>query len=99
VDAVVAPSGPPQQSQEPLVSAAPTPKGYNSKIYDTAKKLAEKKKYPTPTQLSDLFRLMDFDSPNGELKEEALVIWRAMREKGIRPTAQGYEALFKVSPF
>ena len=85
--------------EEPIVSAAPTPSGYDNSIYRIVKQLAVEKKNPTPEQLSMLFRLMAFDSPYGELKDEAMAIWRTMREKGIRATQAGYDALFKVLSF
>jgi len=85
--------------REPITSAAPVPLGYDPDIYNTVKKLADAKKDPTPQQLTALFRLMAFDSPFGELKNEALTVWRAMRAKGIRPTQFGYNELFRVSTF
>ena len=51
---------------------------------------------PTPTELDELFRVMDRDSPQGEMKHEAMTIWREMRAKGIIPTQDGYVALLKV---
>jgi hypothetical protein len=41
---------------------------------------------------------MEYDSPYGEMKEEALAIWREMRSRGIRPAKDGYVALLKVLP-
>ena len=82
---------------EKFVAASPTPAGYNSKIYSIANQLAKDGKHPTPEQLSDLFRLMSWDSPLGELKDEALAIWREMRSRGVIPTDKGYVALLNVS--
>lgn len=95
---VPVPSSPPSNGNpRTLVATAPTPAGYNSGIYSIVSKLAKDGRDPTPEQLADLFRLMAFDSPLGEMKDEALVIWRRMRSKGIVPTTKGYVALLKVS--
>jgi hypothetical protein len=78
------------------VSAAPVIKGYNKNAYDDARKIVEEGRNPTPTELIDLIRLMDFDSPQGEMKKEAYAIWTEMRSKGVTLTAEGYLALTHV---
>ena len=40
--------------------------------------------------------MMDKDSPMGEMKREALTVWRAMRLRGVIPTQEGYISLLKV---
>ena len=75
---------------------APLPGGHNPAVYEQMKELAEKGGTPTPGNLNDLFRMMAHDSPLGEMKAEALVIWREMRSKGIVPTKEGIIALLKV---
>jgi hypothetical protein len=89
------PAGAPTASQKPVV-AAPVPSGYNTKIYSIVKQLVKEGKDPTSQELSDLFRLMEYDSPCGELKDEARAIWREMRSRGIVPNLDGYLALIKV---
>ncbi len=90
--------------QEPTVrlprifAAAPVPVGYNSRAYSQAKTGAAENRDPTPEELDELFRLMSFDSPAGELRMEAHAIWKEMRSRKIIPTGKGYWALLKVLP-
>lgn len=81
---------------KPPVVGTPVPKGYDSKAYAEATRLAEKGKKPTRLQLDNLLRLMEFDSPQGELRHEAREIWREMRSRGVLPTSAGYKALLQV---
>lgn len=83
--------------EKPVV-AAPVPAGYNPGIYKEVKELAVQGKDPSREKLTDLFKLMKFDSPYGEMKEEALAIWREMRSRQIIPTKEGYVALLHVHP-
>src|SRR5271167_2823886 len=84
-----------KDNEKPVV-AAPTPAGYNANIYKEVKELAEQGKDPSRKQLTELFKLMRYDSPYGEMKEEALAIWREMRSRKIIPTKEGYAALLDV---
>jgi len=80
--------------------AVPRPKmatDYSPDIYSQSKIRALREEDPTPAELDRLFRMMDRDSPQGELKQEALLIWREMRARGIIPTQEGYVALLKVA--
>jgi len=81
---------------EKPVAAKPVPPGYYGGIYRDVLQLAQEGKDPTSEQLSQLFRIMSYDSPEGELKDEALAIWREMRSRGVVPTITGYVALLKV---
>jgi hypothetical protein len=69
---------------------------YSPDIYVQSKIHAMREENPTSTELDELFRIMDRDSPQGEMKHEAMIIWREMRAKGIIPTQDGYVALLKV---
>ena len=79
--------------------AVPRPKTatvYSPDIYIQSKIRALREEDPTPAELDSLFRMMDRDSPQGELKPEALIIWRELRSRGVIPTQEGYVALLKV---
>jgi len=78
------------------MSAKPVGQGYNPNAYEIARKIAEESRNPTSDELTDLLRLMDFDSPMGEMKLEAHAIWSEMRTKNIRPKTDGYLALLNV---
>jgi hypothetical protein len=82
----------------PPVTATPVPGGYDNQAYNKSQKIAEEGRNPTPEELTSLLRLMEFDSPAGEMKYEAREIWREMRSRKIFPTEQGYVALLKVLP-
>jgi hypothetical protein len=69
---------------------------YSPDIYIQSKIRAIREENPTPTELDELFHVMDRDSPQGEMKHEAMTIWREMRAKGKIPTQEGYVALLKV---
>jgi hypothetical protein len=62
-----------------------------------SQKIAEMERDPTPGELTSLLRLMEFDSPEGEMKYEARAIWREMRSRKVFPTEQGYLALLRVT--
>ena len=81
-----------------IVASAPVPPGYNFRAYSQAKTAAEENRDPTPKELDELFRLMNFDSPLGELRLEAHAIWKQMRSRKIIPTEKGYWALLRVLP-
>jgi hypothetical protein len=81
--------------EKPVV-AAPLPRGYNEHAYTNAIKIAAEGREPTREEVTDLLKLMDFDSPLGEMKYEALAIFREMRSRGVIPTYIGYEALLNV---
>jgi hypothetical protein len=87
---------PNHQTERPL-AAKPVTVGYKPEIYREVTALAKKGKDPTPEQLADLFRMMQFDSPEGEMKDEAFAIWQEMRSRGVIPTKQGYVALLKLA--
>jgi len=89
---------PKSRAQKSIVPATRDflPNGYDANAYENARKLAAKGKKPTPKELSDLLRLMDFDSPMGEMRHEAYTIWKEMRKGGIIPSAPGYTALINV---
>lgn len=95
---LAAPIQEPKVQLPKIVAAAPVPMGYNSRAYSQAKTAAEEKRDPTPEELDELFRLMSFDSPLGELRMEARAIWKEMRTRKILPTEKGYWALLKVLP-
>lgn len=80
----------------PLAPGKPVPKGYNDRIYRIVKDLATNEQDPTSQQLDDLFRMMEYDSPMGEMKNEAYTVWLEMRSRGIVPGQMGYTALLKV---
>ena len=69
---------------------------YSPDIYLQSKVRALREENPTPTELDELFQVMDRDSPQGEMKHEAMTIWREMRAKAKIPTQDGYVALLKV---
>jgi hypothetical protein len=79
------------------VTAALVARGYNSHAYEIARKIAEQGQNPSPKELSELLKLMDFDSPMGEMKAEALAVFKELRAKGIKPDYSGYAALMHVS--
>lgn len=81
---------------EPAPRGAPVAAGYNDRIYRVCAARAQAGQNPSPTDLNDLFRMMLHDSPNGELKDEAIAVWREMRSRGISPTKEGFRALFAV---
>jgi len=81
---------------EPAPPHAPLPTGYNDRIYRVVAAMAKAGQDPSPTDLADLFRMMEHDSPYGELKDEAVAVWREMRKRGINPTKEGLRALFAV---
>jgi len=81
---------------EPALPRAPVPKGYNDRIYRVVAAMAKAGQDPSPTDLNDLFRMMEHDSPYGELKDEAVAVWIEMRKRGINPTQDGLRALFAV---
>jgi hypothetical protein len=74
------------------------PTGYDAQIYGICADLAKKGQNPSRADLDQLFRLMWHDSPYGELKEEAMAVFREMREEGIVPTKDGFRPLFSVRP-
>jgi hypothetical protein len=74
----------------------PIPWPSNSQAYDKAKATAEANQDPTPSELTELFRVMQLDSPFGELRQEGYAIWKEMRARGVLPTEAGYVALLKV---
>ena len=81
---------------EPAPPHAPLPTGYNDRIYRVVAAMAKAGQDPSPTDLTDLFRMMQHDSPYGELKDEAVAVWKEMRKRGINPTKEGLRALFAV---
>jgi hypothetical protein len=74
------------------------PGGYNQEMYRMCAGLAQEGRNPSPTDLDQLFRLMWHDSPYGELKEEAMSVFRTMQKEGIVPTKDGFRPLFSVRP-
>jgi hypothetical protein len=86
---------PDHQVEKPL-AAKPVPAGHNVQIYREVAALAKEGTDPTRQQLTELFRMMEFDSPEGEMKDEAFAIWQEMRSRGVIPTREGYVALLKL---
>lgn len=86
----------PNPKIEKPLAAKPVTAGYNPQIYREVIELAQEGKEPTPQQLTQLFRMMEYDSPEGEMKDEAFAIWQEMRSRGVIPTREGYVALLKV---
>ena len=86
----------PNPKIEKPLAARPVTAGHNPQIYREVVELAKDGKDPSAQQLTQLFRMMEFDSPEGEMKDEAFAIWQEMRSRGIIPTKEGYVALLKV---
>ena len=84
--------------EESLVAAKPVPVGYNEHAYREAIEVVKEGREPTRRELTDLLQLMDFDSPYGEMKDEARAVWQEMRSRGIVPLRSGYIALLNVTP-
>jgi pentatricopeptide repeat protein len=87
----------PNREIEKPLAAKPVPAGHKPQIYREVVELAKTGIDPTPQQLTDLFRMMEFDSPGGEMKDEAFAIWQEMRSRGVIPTKEGYAALLKLA--
>jgi hypothetical protein len=85
----------PKKIIKPVV-AEPVAEGYDAKAYNKAMDIVKEGRNPTPQELTDLLRLMDFDSPLGEMKPEAHAIWKEIRSKGVISTIGGYIALLNV---
>jgi hypothetical protein len=83
----------------PAPRGAPVPAGHNEQIYRIVATAANAGQDPAVTELNDLFRMMLHDSPFGEMKDEAMAVWRTMRDRGIHPTKEGFRALFAVGSF
>ena len=88
---------PPNRKIEKPLPAKPVTAGHNPQIYREVAALAKDGKDPTPQQLTDLFRMMEFDSPEGEMKDEAFTLWQEMRSRGVIPTREGYVALLRLA--
>lgn len=86
------------EQQEPWSPGQAVPTGYNAQIYGICADLAKKGQNPSRADLDQLFRLMWHDSPYGELKEEAMAVFREMGKEGIVPTKDGFRPLFSVKP-
>jgi hypothetical protein len=96
----VNPFKPPQRYQKTFrlpITATPVPSGYDSQAYVKSLNIAQIGRDPTPAELTNLLRLMEFDSPHGEMKYEARAVWREMRSRKVFPTEKGYQALLKVT--
>src|SRR5204862_360028 len=85
----------PNPKIEKPLAARPVTAGHNPQIYREVVELAKEGRDPSPQQLTQLFRMMEFDSPEGEMKDEAFAIWQEIRSRGIIPTKEGYVALLK----
>ena len=72
------------------------PMGYNAQIYRICAGMAQEGRNPSRADLDQLFRLMGHDSPYGELKEEAMAVFREMRKRGVVPGKDGFRPLFSV---
>ena len=88
---------PPNRKIEKPLPAKPVTAGHNPQIYREVAALAKDGKDPTPQQLTDLFRMREFDSPEGEMKDEAFTLWQEMRSRGVIPTREGYVALLRLA--